>query len=451
MARPRPALVIGAVCVAFALSAGVLAFTLPGLIDTWHAAQAPPKIGARHSHRPTPRASAKRPAPTAPAKPDHGTDWVRLIALWWGAWTVVGAVVLTGVTGVLLRRRLRNRLTRRYGLYEIHLSMHDQAKPQDLEDMVEALANVVRQFPEDRARYGQPFIAVELHYGPADHGMEWTLALRCEKKVAGAIDGVRCAAYPDVRLGHRFGGRPEPLHGRLAEPGHVLRYRKDRSFVYALSSESDKDASPPIEAIAQEQAAVGTPSSVRFQFTPAPLFVESWARRRFARHENALARSETWGATEAGLRGSLNQQEMREAKRTQNRSMFWLEVQVAAENRHDANHIGAAVQARRGDNRLQRRWMTVRVRCYCRRFASAYPPLWPSLSMRALASSVEIGHLLELPSARMKNVAVRRGTLPRLPAPPEVHPGVDHSTTPPARPPPRPVTTARHTQRDPDG
>jgi hypothetical protein len=424
MAVRRPALVIGAMCIAFALSAGMLAFTLPGLIDTWHTARAPAPPRARHADRPAVRVPVNEPATPAPAASDDGTDWVRLIALWWGVWTVVGTVVLTGLAGVLLRRRLRDRLTRRYGLYEIHLSMHDQAKPQDLEDMVEALANVVRQFPEDRARHGQPFIAVELHYGPADHGMEWTLALRCETKVASAIDGVLCAAYPDVRLGHRFGGRLAPLRRRLAGPGHVLRYRKDRSFVYALSSESDKDASPPIEAIAQEQAAVGTPSSVRFQFTPASLFVESWARRRFARHENALARSETWGATEAGLRGSLNQQEMREAKRTQNRSMFWLEVQVAAETREDANHIGAAVQARRGDNRLHRRWMTVRVRRYCRRFASAYPPLWPTLSMRALASSVEIGHLLELPSARMKNVPVRRGTLPRMPAPPEVHPGV---------------------------
>jgi hypothetical protein len=29
----------------------------------------------------------------------------------------------------------------------------------------------------------------------------------------------------------------------------------------------------------------------------------------------------------------------------------------------------------------------------------------------------------------MKNVPVRRGTLPRLPAPPEVHPGVDTPQT----------------------
>jgi hypothetical protein len=35
-------------------------------------------------------------------------------------------------------------------------------------------------------------------------------------------------------------------------------------------------------------------------------------------------------------------------------------------------------------------------------------------------SAAEVAHLLELPSARMKGVPVRRVTIPRIPAPPEV-------------------------------
>jgi hypothetical protein len=417
---PRLGLLLAAALAAFALCAGVLAFTLPGLVDDWRAAQAQ----APSEWRP-PQRSPERPAPPrTPTPGDHGaTDWPGLAVTWFSAWAVIGTVGVGGLNYKLVRRRLRNRDTRAYGLYEIHLSMHDQAKAQDLEDMVEALANLVRQFPEDRARDGQPFVAVELHYGPGASGMEWTLGLRCEQKVARALDGVLAAAYPDVRLGHQFGGTPEPLRAQLGEPGYVLRYRKARSFVYALSAERAKEASPPIEAIAQEQVALGRPSSVRIQLTPTPKLIEAWARWRFRRHENKLARSESWGMKEAGLRGTLNQQEMREAKRTQNRSMFWLEVQVAAETKADANAVGGVVQARRAENDLKRRWMIVRVDRYRRRFATAYPPLWPTLSMRALTSSAEIGHLLELPTARMKNVPVRRSTLPRLPAPPEVHPG----------------------------
>ena len=52
-----------------------------------------------------------------------------------------------------------------YALYQLHLSTHDQAKGQDLEDMVEQIANIVRAWPADRARNGQPYFALELICG----------------------------------------------------------------------------------------------------------------------------------------------------------------------------------------------------------------------------------------------------------------------------------------------
>ena len=354
------------------------------------------------------------------------------------------------IGAALTTRRIRRRKRRDYGLYEVHLTLHDQARTGDLDDMVEALANVVREFPEVRARHGQPYLAFELHYGPGKGGMEWTLAVRCEQRIARAVDGVLAGTYLDLRLGHEFGGTPTPLAATLREPGYVLRYRKARSFVYAISSDQTSDGSPLIEAIAHAQVALKRPSSVRFQLTAAPMSIERFARRRFERHENKLARSESWGLRDAGLRGTLNQQEMRAAKRTQNRAMFWLEVQVAAETREDAKRLGGVMQARRGDNHLRPRWMVVRQDGYRRRFPTAYPPLWPTLSLRSLVSSAEIGPLLELPSARMKNVPVRRGTVSRIPAPPDVHtaelacrsrrPRLRRRPCPPAapRPPPRP-------------
>lgn len=416
------------------------------------AEQAPAPRAARRAHQPSgasscfPCASAA-PATRAARRPARGkaapeakgapllSPTAKKLLLWWAAWTAATPFIVGGSVTWLTIRRLRRRKTRDYGLYEVHLSMHDQAKPRDVEDMVEALGNAVREFPEERARDGQPFIAFEMHYGPADSGYEWTLAIRCERDLVSTIDGILAAAYPDVRLGHINGEAPQALRGTLPMPGSILRFRKDRPFVYALSTAEDEDASPPIEAIAQAQVALGKRSSVRIQLTPAPGPVEAYARRRYHRHENKLVRSESWGMTEAGLRDQLNRQEMASAKRTMNKALFWLEVQVAADTREDCNRVAASLAARRGDNRLHRRWMILRVNRYLKRFPEAVPPLFPTMSLRSLVSSAEVAHLVELPSARMKTVPVRRVTTPRLPAPPEVSRATaDAPLAPPAPP-----------------
>ena len=79
---------------------------------------------------------------------------------------IAAGVALIAMLGALLvLRRVRRRSRRRYELYELHLSTHDQAKPQDLEDMVESIANIVRAFPAERVRNGQPYVALELICG----------------------------------------------------------------------------------------------------------------------------------------------------------------------------------------------------------------------------------------------------------------------------------------------
>jgi len=331
----------------------------------------------------------------------------------------VGAVGLGGLAGTLTVRRIRRRGRREYALYELHLSPHDEAKPQDLEDAMEAIANIVRAFPADRARSGQPHLALELLHGAGPSGdMEWSVGLRCEPTVAVAIDGALAAAYPDVRLGHIHGGTPQARNGSYRIPGHVMRFRKERSFVYPLVAAGDELASPPLEAIATAQVAVGAPSVIRFQLTPTAAFFEDLARRLYRRHENRLVRQERWGLPEGGLISTLNRAEMSNAERTQNRSLFWLEVVVAADTREVCKQLAASVQARRGENRLHRRWMIVRQSLYRRRFPMAIPPLVPS--PRSLISAAEAAHLLALPTARMKGVPVRRVSIPRIPRPPEI-------------------------------
>jgi hypothetical protein len=111
---------------------------------------------------------------------------------------------------------------------------------------------------------------------------------------------------------------------------------------------------------------------------------------------------------------------MRAAERTQNRSLFWLETVVAADSMDACKTVAAAVQSRRGENRLHRRWMIIRQRLYRRRFPQALGPLLPTASLRSLVSAAEAAHLLALPTARMKGVPVRRLIVPRIPSPPEL-------------------------------
>ena len=403
---------------------GLHALTVPTLTAPGPSASgtpAGPPHRSGHDERPE-RARATRPAaasarrtPDAPAGQDDSFALLARV----GRLIAGGIALLVAASMVLAVRRARRRRTRTYELYQLHLSTHDQAKGQDLEDMVEQLANIVRAWPADRARNGQPYFALELICGAEDEGeMEWSINVRCEPRSVIALDGAISAAYPDVRLGRLHGEHPVPRAGVLREPGCVMRFRKERSFVYSLIADGEQEASSPLEQIARAQIAQDTPSVVRFQLTPTPSFFEELARRLYRRQENKLVRQERWGLPEGGLTSTFNRAEMRAAERTQNRSLFWLETVVAADTSEVCKAVAAAVQSRRGENRLHRRWMIIRQGLYRRRFPRALGPLVPSF--RALVSAAEVAHLLELPSARMKGVPVRRVTLPRIPAPPEV-------------------------------
>ena len=175
-----------------------------------------------------------------PLRPRHSRRGGSLSVLELIALMLAAGVGLTVALALSLSlRRLRRRRTRTYELYELHLSTHDQAKAQDLEDMVEAIANIVRAWPTDRARNGQPYLAFELICsangtpGPVGQ-MEWSLNVRCEPRRVTAIDGAISAAYPDVRLGRLHGEQPQPRTGALREPRCLVRFCKERSFVYSL-------------------------------------------------------------------------------------------------------------------------------------------------------------------------------------------------------------------------
>jgi hypothetical protein len=214
-----------------------------------------------------------------------------------------------------------------------------------------------------------------------------------------------------------------------------MRFRKERRFISLIADDAE-EASSPLEQIARAQVALDPPSIIRFRLTPTASLFEELARRRYRRHEHKLARQEHWGAPKGGLQSTFNQAEMRASQRTQSRSSFWLETVIAADSAHACKTVAAAVQSRRGENRLHRRAMIIRQGLYRRCFPRALGPLIPSL--RCLVSAAEVAHLRALPSARMKGVPVRRVTIPRIPAPPGVtsrppHPNQQHQQPPAGR------------------
>ena len=348
---------------------------------------------------------------------------------------IAAGVALIAMLGALLvLRRVRRRSRRRYELYELHLSTHDQAKPQDLEDMVESIANIVRAFPAERVRDGQPYVALELICG-AGAGRAWSGRSTCAASPGPSARSTRAisAAYPDVRLGRRPRRAPRPAPGRCAMPGYVMRFRKERSFVYPLLAAGEELASPPLEQIARAQVALGEPSIVRFQLTPTAVVLRgARAPRVPPPREQARRASEHWGLPDGGLCSTLNRAEMRNAERTQNRSLFWLETV-------DRRRQRAGVQDGRRRRAIPPRGEPPSPPLDDRPPAPIPPPVPAALGplhpvhCARLVSAAEVAHLLELPSARMKGVPVRRLTLPRIPAPPEACAAQAPPTTAPAR------------------
>ena len=417
-----------------------------GRRNSAHAHHSPSR--GQPSRNPAPRArSAARPVSRHRARPGGLLPAATVRALIRAGVEIAAGIALIGLLLVaLVGRRARRRSRREYALYELYLSTHDQAKPQDLEDMVESIANIVRAWPAERMRDGQPYLALEVICGHAPHSrsgreMQWSINIRCQPRDVAALDGAFSAAYPDVRLGRVHGQEPCPRAGALRQPGYVMRFRKERNFVYSLIADSEPDASAPLEQIARAQVAAGAPSIVRFQLTPTPSSFEALARRRYRQHEHRIARQEHWGLPDGGVQSTFNRAEMRAAERTQNRSLFWLETVIAADTPEVCKTVAAAVQSRRGENRLHRRSMIVRQHLYRKRFPRALGPPLPST--RCLVSAAEVAHLLALPSARMKGVPVKRMTLPRIPAPPGVTRGHRTRPTTTTSPQPTPDDSAR--------
>jgi len=331
-----------------------------------------------------------------------------------GLLVVLAAALTALLLGAVVASRLWARRQRVYALYELHLSLQDEAPFARVMAMVRQIGGTLRARPGERLARGQPLVAFEAIAMSGPTEMQWRIGVRCEPRAVRAIEAHIRGCYPDVRLGRVHDEPPTPLQGRMQVPRHVLRLCKAKTFVLPLggSATAEGQEGPPLKQLATVQTALAHGSVVRLQIAPAPLGAELLARAAYRRREA----SRGGAGDRLELFSPLTRQEMNSAEDTQNQALFWLEAQVCSPDREECWRLAQGLAAERGANRLQVRHMLLQSWLYRRRFPRALPPLWRSPSLRSLVSTAELAHLLELPSAAMKGVAVRRNAVPRLPA-----------------------------------
>jgi hypothetical protein len=157
--------------------------------------------------------------------------------------TLLPAAALTALLfGALAVSRLWTRRRRVYALYELHLSLQDEAPFGRVMAMVRQIGGTLRAPPGERLVRGQPFVAFESigMSGPTE--VRWRIGVRCEPRAVRAIEAHIRGCYPDVRLGRVHDEPPTPLDGRMRVPRHLLRLCKAKTFVLALGGSATAEA-----------------------------------------------------------------------------------------------------------------------------------------------------------------------------------------------------------------
>ena len=189
-------------------------------------------LGGGPEPRPTTRAI--RPHPTRRSNPPEqpaswsggatrhpvcGHLWTARTSATSSAWPLVelllllAAAVMGLLLGALAWSRLWVRRRRVYELYELHLSLQDEAPFGRVMAMVRQIGGTLRARPAERLVGGQPFVAFELigMSGPTE--MRWRIGVRCEPRSVQAIEAHIRGCYPDVRVGRVHDELPTPLGG----------------------------------------------------------------------------------------------------------------------------------------------------------------------------------------------------------------------------------------------
>ncbi|MCL2419500.1 MAG: hypothetical protein FWD04_09420 [Conexibacteraceae bacterium] len=333
------------------------------------------------------------------------------------------ALVLGAALAVLALAVARHQYARRFRVYHpyrINLTANDQTELQSMVQAVGAMGQAVAALPTRLWWSGQPAFGLLVGYDPREGG-EVTLALVCQAEHVSALDGALLKAYPNVRVGFDFEPVYQPMQLRLGVPPALIRLRKRREAFHPIVdiAEELEGIETVLEGLADAMVAQRThPAAVWFCIVPS----DSGAGYLRARHRQTerwrRERERTAGGRPAP-EASVDREEARQSAQIDERSAFYVDIQIAAHDLQTCKMLSGTLQNLPGAmNTLERRPMLLRRWLYRRRFPTFTPPLMMRGQEKLLSGS-ELAYLMQLPSARLQ-APIRRIPEPRLPAAPGI-------------------------------
>jgi hypothetical protein len=321
------------------------------------------------------------------------------------------------VLAICLVLRTRARRHRRYLRLVLDVYHLDFAEPTEVARAFSFLHAALVVTGLRRLVEGQPSVAVEVHYRPAEERRpaRSCLAVCCRVQDREAVETAMRTAYPNVRLGHRADpDLPVPALLRLVKHG-TFRTR------IATPDPRQRSVVPVTNDVLTAMGGLGVPAYVQIALTPASHLFEGLLRRLYRHHEKHLSRSRHEHLITLD-RSMLLDSEMRGGLEVQHRYLFFADVRVVAPSRGDCRRVAASLQVRRAENRL-----AVRSLAPCRGPLAIYGSRvgrgegnpFPD-PLRGVLAPDELAELWQAPSVDYSTVPFERGQLPLAPAPPGV-------------------------------
>lgn len=341
---------------------------------------------------------------------------------------LVGAPLVTALIAIavvlavaLLATRSFARRRRSYVRMCVETYRTDQASAAAVVRMHEALHKRLLHRWWRRALLGQPSFSLEIHHdfrreGAAPPVSRAWMALSCPAGLERMAEAALRAAYPNCRLTSVQAVTPLPSRA-------VVRLKKDLEFIRRVKSVDrfEHEREPAVNRLLTVMAACRSPVFVQLALTPAPVFFERIARRRFKWHEARLSRErrerlvihDRSMVEDVALRGGLE---------LQHRSLFFLDMRVVAGDRATCERVASELRIESAENRLIERGTAIRhglLGLYRRRIERGEGNPMPGIRRCVFAAS-ELASLWHLPSIDYLAVPFARAAVPLAPAPPAI-------------------------------
>ncbi len=324
-------------------------------------------------------------------------------------------VLACGAITILAGIRISIRSRRRYVRLKVDAYRTDDAEPEALVKMFEALHKRLLRRWWRRLVLGQPSLALEVHHsGTSGSGSAW-IAISCPRGLESMVEAALQSAYPNCRLSApecELGIAPQLL--RLKKRSEFIRRGKPMLLLA-------RDREPAVNRLLTVMGACREPAFVQIALTPTPAAFESFARYLFKHREARLSRErrehlfmqDRSMVLDAELRGGLD---------VQHRPLFFADLRIVAPQRTVCEQVASQLRVDTAENRLVERGTAVRhglLGLYGRRVQRGEGNPLPSFRKGVFAAT-ELASLWQLPSVDYATVPFARSSLPIAPAPPGI-------------------------------